>query len=168
MKKFLFSVCLIIAATFCASAQEGAMGSGIDLFHSFFDTKYGDNLSTFGIGIRYQYNFTDRWRLDNGVNIAFEKDDTNTWNAFVEMEYLCPVNNVKLYPLAGVMYGNMNHEHFSEGTEASFGFNFGGGIDIPVAYALTFNAELKYCTCKYDDYKIRYSTLLSAGFIYNF
>ena len=168
MKKFFCALLVSCAVLFPVAAQEGTMGSGIDLFHTILKADHGDDLNTFGIGLRYQYCFSDQLRLDNGVNIAFEKKDINTWNTFAELEYLIPTGTIYVYPLAGVMYGNIKHRGSDIGREASFGFNFGGGVDIPVAYALTFNAEAKYSTCKYDDYDVKYSLLFSAGFIYNF
>ncbi len=156
MKKIVLTTLMVFCCATIASAQsKGSSAAGVNL-GVLTETGY----TTFGLGLKYQYNFTDRLRVEPSFNYYFPKSlpfsKISYWDASVNAHYLFPVGKVVLYPLAGlgVLGSKVTVEGFDgfEGfggfggdySDTVFAFNIGGGVDYPLNDTWVLNGELKY------------------------
>ena len=96
----------------------------------------------FGIGAKYQYYATDRFRIDSSFSYFFS---LNMWNLSVNGHYLIPLSDaVALYPLAGLGIITFGGEYGIN----LVGFNIGAGIDFRLSKTLILNIEPKYTIIK--------------------
>lgn len=151
MKK-LFLICLLAFIGMGVQAQvKGDKAAGVNL-------SYGvkDGFSNFGVGAKFQYNFTDALRIEPSATYFFKKDYTTMWDVNVNLHYLFQVTEkISVYPLAGlslvgvkVSYDSFDYGGYEiEGASASdskFGFNVGVGAQYWLSDTFGINFDIKY------------------------
>lgn len=154
---FLLITCLCVMAVNTFSQEKGDMAAGGNL-----GIATGDGVTSFGIGGKFQYSFTNQLRGE-GL-FTYYLGDVNFWDLSVNAHYLFSiptVDKLKLYPLAG--FSLMNYKGGIEidwdntdpiwedvidieddGSSVSFGFNLGGGVQYELTSNLYLQGELKY------------------------
>ena len=141
MKKLIviFSMMFFIMGN--AFAQKGIQAAGVSL-------NYGTEISSIGLGVKYQYNITDNIRLEPSINYFFENKGTDMFDINATAHYLVPMaSNIRLYPLAGLTYARWAFDLGNDGAEithSKFGLNLGGGAEFDITNELMMNFELKY------------------------
>lgn len=152
MKKFLLiALMVVMGMSVQAQSVKGDMAAGVNVAYG---TK--DGFSNFGIGAKFQYNFTDALRIEPSATYFFEKDYTKMWDVNVNIHYLFNVvEKLSLYPLAGVSlvgakaeidgfeYGGYEIEGASA-SETKFGANLGAGAQYWLTESFALNFEAKY------------------------
>lgn len=152
MKKlFIIALMAFIGLSVQAQSEKGDMAAGVNL-------AYGvkDGFSNFGIGAKFQYNFTDALRIEPSATYYFKKDYITMWDVNVNLHYLFNVaDKFAIYPLAGVSlvgvkasYDGFEYGGYEvEGGSASsskFGFNVGAGAQYWVTETFGLNLDIKY------------------------
>lgn len=108
MKKFLFILAFSLVSA-CAFAQKGQKAVGLNL-------SYGTEVSSFGIGAKGQYNFTNALRGEVSFDYFFGGSGTSMWDINANVHYLFPVaKGLKIYPLAGIAYTNWGYWGWGDG-----------------------------------------------------
>ena len=160
MKKLivLFSMMFFIMGN--AFAQKGIQAAGVSL-------NYGTEISSIGLGVKYQYNITDNIRLEPSINYFFENKGTDMFDINATAHYLVPMaSNIRLYPLAGLTYARWAFVLGNDGAEithSKFGLNLGGGAEFDITNELMMNFELKYqCVSDFNQ------AIFSVGLAYMF
>jgi outer membrane protein X len=158
MKKLMFLIASLILCIGSAYAQKGQMAAGVNL-------NYGTDISTIGLGGKFQYGITDEIRGEAAFNHSFTKDFTKMWDFEVTGHYLFPLSEkVTVYPLAGFCFTKViaNVGNLSA-SESNFGVNLGGGIEYPIIEALSVGLEAKYQFVSNLD-----QAIFNLGFTYKF
>ena len=141
MKKLIVLLSMMFFIMSSAFAQKGIQAAGIHL-------SYGTEISSIGLGVKYQYNITDNIRLEPSINYFFENDGVDMFDFNANAHYLFPVqNNVRFYPLAGLTYASWRADFGHDGAEIThnkFGMNLGGGAEFDISNELMVNFEIKY------------------------
>ena len=141
MKKLIVLFSMMFCIMGSAFAQKGIQAAGVHL-------SYGTEISSIGLGVKYQYNITDNIRLEPSINYFFENKGLDMFDFNANAHYLFPVqNNVRLYPLAGLTFTKWSEDLGNSGAEISlsrFGFNLGGGAEFDITDELMMNFEIKY------------------------
>ena len=141
MKKLIviFSMMFIVMGN--AFAQKGIQAAGVHL-------SYGSEISSIGLGVKYQYNITDNIRLEPSINYFFENDGVDMFDLNATAHYLFPMaSNVRLYPLAGLTYAKWSADLGNDGAEithSKFGVNLGGGAEFDITNEFMMNFEVRY------------------------
>ena len=138
MKKLivLFSMMFFIMGS--AFAQKGIQAAGVHL-------SYGTEIESLGIGVKYQYNFTDNLRFEPSINYYFGKQDVDMFDLNANVHYLFPMaSNIRVYPLAGLTFARWNFSSFDGEDVTRLGVNAGAGIEFDMTDQLMLNFELKY------------------------
>ena len=130
------------------------------------ELSYGTEISSIGIGVKYQYNITDNIRLEPSINYFFENDGLDMFDINANAHYIFPMaSNVRVYPLAGFSFSKWS-ANAGDGWEVStskFGVNLGGGAEFDISDNLMMNFELKYqLISKFDQ------SVISMGVAYMF
>lgn len=145
-KRILSLACLFALGTAAFAQSKGDMAIGGNL-------NYGSETS-FGIGAKFQYNITNRLRLEPEFNYYFQKDHVSYWDTGASIHYLFPVaSDVTLYPLVGLGYGQ-GKWHGGEGwsyTNGYFQAKIGGGAEFKLSNSWKLNIEPKYQFMDSDD-----------------
>ena len=141
MKKLVIFFSMMFFIMSNAFAQKGIQAAGVHL-------AYGTEISSLGLGVKYQYNITDNIRLEPSINYFFENDGTDMFDFNATAHYLFPMaSNVRIYPLAGLTFArwawDLGHEG-AEITKSKFGMNFGGGAEFDLSNEFMMNFEVKY------------------------
>lgn len=139
MKKLVVLFSMMFFVMVGAFAQKGIQAAGVHL-------NYGTEIKSFGIGVKYQYNFTDNVRLEPSLNYFFENDGVDQFDINANVHYLFPMaSNVRAYPLVGLTFARWEASYFGDSADATrLGVNAGGGIEFDIADKLMLNVELKY------------------------
>lgn len=160
MKKLIviFSMMFFIMGN--AFAQKGIQAAGVSL-------SYGTEISSIGLGVKYQYNITDNIRLEPSINYFFENNGVDMFDINATAHYLVPMaSNIRLYPLAGLTYARWASDFGNDGAEithSKFGLNLGGGAEFDITDELMMNFELKYqCVSDFNQ------AIFSVGIAYMF
>ena len=180
MKKWIVTcVALLIAAS--GYAQKGEQAAGVNL-------GFGTEASNFGIGAKYQYNFTDAWRLEGDLDYFFKASGTSMWDLGVNVHYLFPVaKKFAVYPLAGLMFTNWKTDYnvisglddlpsydemWGEGDDdwgdesdsfTKLAINLGAGVQYDINAKWRVNFEVKY-----QIINLYSQAVLSLGAVYKF
>ena len=160
MKKLIviFSMMFFIMGN--AFAQKGIQTAGVNL-------AYGTEISSIGIGVKYQYNITDNIRLEPSMNYFFENDGVDMFDFNANAHYLFPMSsNVRLYPLAGLTLARWKSDigaGEAEISKSKFGVNLGGGAEFDISDEFMMNFELRYQLVSDFD-----QTIFSLGIAYMF
>lgn len=142
MKKFLLiALMAVMGMSVQAQSVKGDMVAGVNVAYG---TK--DGFSNFGIGAKFQYNFTDALRIEPSATYFFEKDYTKMWDVNVNLHYLFNVaDKLSLYPLAGVSLVGVKAEFLgASASESKFGANLGAGAQYWLTESFALNFEAKY------------------------
>ena len=141
MKKLIviFSMMFFIMGN--AFAQKGIQAAGVSL-------NYGTEISSIGLGVKYQYNITNDIRLEPSITYFFENKGVDMFDMNVNAHYLLPLaSNIRLYPLAGLTYVKRREDLENSKDKIMrnrFGLNLGGGAEFDITDELMMNFELKY------------------------
>lgn len=152
MKKlFIIALMMFVGMSVQAQSIKGDMAAGVNVAYG---TK--DGFSNFGIGAKFQYNFTDALRIEPSATYFFKKDYVSMWDVNVNLHYLFNVaEKFQLYPLAGVSLvgAKVSYDGFSYGgyeiegasaSETKFGFNVGAGAQYWLTETFGLNLDIKY------------------------
>ena len=175
MKKLIviFSMMFFIMGN--AFAQKGIQAAGVSL-------NYGTEISSIGLGVKYQYNITNDIRLEPSITYFFENKGLDMFDLNVNAHYLLPLaSNVRLYPLAGLTYTRWAADFRNDGAEIThnksginlgggaeithnkLGINLGGGAEFDITDELMMNFEIKYqCVSDFGQ------AIFSIGLAYMF
>lgn len=141
MKKLVIFFSMMFFIMSNAFAQKGIQAAGVHL-------TYGTEISSLGLGVKYQYNITDNIRLEPSINYFFEKDGIDMFDFNATAHYLFPVqDNLRFYPLAGLTFAHWSADLGVDGAEitnSKFGVNLGGGAEYDITNELMINFEVKY------------------------
>lgn len=143
MKKLFLALTLAVATICSAFAQTGTIGIGgsIGAVPCLED---GVNITNFQVGARFQYGVSNDIRLEAAFEYGFEDKSISVFDLTLNAHYLIGVtNNFRMYPLAGIGYGNI-HSSFAEESLNRFVFNVGVGGEVDIASNLVANLEVKY------------------------
>ena len=141
MKKLIviFSMMFFIMGN--AFAQKGIQAAGVSL-------NYGTEISSIGLGVKYQYNITNDIRLEPSINYFFGHNKKDQYDINATAHYLLPMaSNIRLYPLAGLTYVKRREDLENSKDKIMrnrFGLNLGGGAEFDITDELMMNFELKY------------------------
>ena len=134
MKKLIVLFSMMFFMMGYAFAQKGIQAAGVNLV-------YGTKIESVGIGVKYQYNFTDNLRFEPSLNYFFEKDGVDMFDINGNVHYLFPMaSNVRVYPLAGLTFARWDLGKVA----TRLGVNLGGGAEMDITDNLMLNFELKY------------------------
>ncbi len=165
--KTLIAALFALASVSVSAQSKGDMAAGAN-----FNFGFGNAFGNKGIGLKYQYNFTDNLRIEPSFNYFFEKYGTTIWDITADMHYLFKVGRFNLYPLAGLSYMKwISHVAYYTGffhesrksSEDYLNFVIGGGADYRLGSNWLLNAELRG---KIGEYDARFN--LSCGVAYLF
>lgn len=160
MKKLIVLFSMMFFVMSSALAQKGIQAAGVHL-------SYGTEISSIGLGVKYQYNITDNIRLEPSINYFFENDGVDMFDFNATAHYLFPMaNNVRLYPLAGLTVATWRADYGNDGaevTKSKFGMNLGGGGEFDITNELMVNFEIKYQLVSDFD-----QAIFSVGLAYMF
>lgn len=105
MKKLFLALCVAMSSL-CALAESGDMAAGLNL-------NYGIGLGDYkfnnpGIGVKYQYSFSDVIRAQASFNYGFKNKGVSCWDVTADVHYLFNVSeNIRVYPLVGIGYAKL-------------------------------------------------------------
>lgn len=145
MRKLL---CLLTVFACVASyAQKGSMSVGVQ-------AGYGTEIESFGSGVNFTYNVTDKLALVPSFDYFFGKDESGVkssmWDFNADVHYNFTLSDkFVVYPFAGFTYTSWSAEVSILGTTVSstdgyYGANLGGGVMYDVTPSIGIGAELKY------------------------
>lgn len=156
MKKItLLLVCLLTAVTTSFAQRAGDKSLGLNLNYA--------SETSFGIGTRFQYNFTDNIRIEPEFNYYFKHDQCSFWDLGANIAYLFPIaSDVTIYPLGGIGYMH-GKEHFSDYTDGSFQAKLGAGVEFQLMPSTKLIIEPKY---QFNDFENQF--IITAGISYCF
>ncbi len=110
-----------------------------------------DGFSNFGIGAKFQYNFSDKLRVEPSFTYFLKKDYITMWDLSANLHYLFPVSDqFSVYPLAGLAFVgikatvDMGEYGSASASESELGFNLGGGAQYWISETLALNLDIKY------------------------
>lgn len=130
----------------CASAQEkGDMAVGLNLGAAPC-VESGANLTNFGAGVKFQYNFSNPFRAELAVNYWFKAKEISAADAAVNAHWLFNVGEkFIIYPVVGVGMLRASVDTGSEdASEVRFMSNVGVGAEYPVTEKISVGVECKY------------------------
>ena len=162
MKKIaLLLVCLIAGITTSFAQRAGDTSVGLNLNYA--------SETSFGIGGRLQYNFTDNIRIEPEFNYYFKHDYCSFWDLGANFSYLFPVaSDVVVYPLAG--FGYMHGKADLDGdilnadaSDGSFQAKLGAGVEFKLLPTTKLIIEPKY---QFNDFENQF--IITAGVAYCF
>ena len=162
MKKIaLLLVCLVAGITTSLAQRAGDSSLGLNLNYA--------SETSFGIGARYQYNFTNNVRVEPEFNYYFKHDYCSFWDLGANFSYLFPIaSDVVVYPLAGIgyMHGKADVEvegYDIEGSDGSFQAKLGAGVEFKLLPTTKLIIEPKY---QFNDFENQF--IITAGIAYCF
>lgn len=148
MKKFVFAMVMALMSL-GAWAQQGQAAAGINLNVTPCLEK-GASLTNFGIAAKFQYNFLDALRGEVQAAYDFKSKGCSVFTGAVNFHYLFKLgNSFKLYPIAGVGYGNVK-ESWNDGdvtishSTGKFLVNAGLGGEFDISNHFAICLEVKY------------------------
>lgn len=159
MKKF-FIVAMMAVVSLCVSAQQGQKAVGINLGVAPCLEDHV-SLTNFGLGAKFQYNFTDPVRVEGAMDYWFESKGASMFDIAVNAHYLVNIgeSGFRIYPLVGIGYANIGVDTYVIDGDSwddyldihsktchynRFLFNLGIGGEFNITDHLTLGAELKY------------------------
>lgn len=178
MKKFLFAIGILVAAT-ASQAQDSKIMAGAGL-------NYATDIANVGVNIEGVYLINDTWEANAGFTYFFKKDYTSYSSLDFNGHYVFASNEGKCaYALAGlnVTFYKFEMDNLFEGYDGydspeydyvssyasgfetkgnEMGLNLGIGGRMPIGKALSLKGEIKYTVGGFD-----YLTI-GAGVLYHF
>jgi outer membrane protein X len=98
MKKVLMVAAMMLLSAGAFAQEVGKMAAGVQ-------ASYGmhKDYKNFGIGAKFQYNITDRFRGEASGNYFFKKDYVSMWDINANVHYVFPLTaKLNAYPLVGL------------------------------------------------------------------
>lgn len=149
MKKILMLAAILLASVGSAMAQKGEQSAKVHL-------NFGSTAGNVGLGAEYRYGLTDNIRFAPSLTYYFGGDGMFDVSAnFHYVFHVAP--KIDVYPLAGLGFDLCRFQSFeAEGsifdpgikstkeTNASFKFDFGGGVEYAVTDKISVGLELRY------------------------
>ncbi len=131
MKKVTFSILLAIASI-VAFAQKGEFSIAPTV-------SFGTEVNSLGLGLKFQYGVTDRFRLEANSNYFFADHHSSMIDANVDAQYLFRLEKgFNLYPLVGITFQRWDGYDVNR-----VGLNFGGGGEYRLNSRIAFFGEVK-------------------------
>lgn len=171
-------IAMASVGTVFAEKGESAVGLNVGVAPCM---ESGVSLTNVGIGVKYQYNFTNALRAEADFDYGFKAKGMSLWDVSANAHYLFNVTDkFAVYPLVGVGYASIKGECGSDGDEdpddysrnsekggtvttGKFLVNFGVGAEYAVSNKISVGFEAKY------QYIQDFSRLpLSIGVTYKF
>ena len=142
MKKLLIiALMAFVGMSVQAQSVKGDMAAGVNVAYG---TK--DGFSNFGLGAKFQYNFTDAIRIEPSATYFLKKDNVSMWDVNVNLHYLFNVaEKIQLYPLAGASLVGVKADYgLGSASDSKFGFNVGAGAQYWLTETFGLNFDFKY------------------------
>lgn len=157
MKKLFLTLALTIMCTAASFAQKGTSAVGINLGYT-IGLNDGTKVNNFGLGAKYQYNFTDAFRGELEFTYDFKDKGLSFMNYGVNLHYLINCSeSFKVYPIVGLgaataklsvdgFYDDEDDEYYDGGSASKthFSFNVGVGGEYLVSEHIGVSLEVKY------------------------
>ncbi len=155
MKKFLILSVVALAGAFSMSAAQGEKAFGAQF-------NYATKHSMVGLGLNFQYEFVNNFRIEPEFIYYFESDHLNAYNLNLNLNYLIRTSNrFALYPLAGFSYARISPE-YGDGVNR-FGANVGVGTEYSINNHCAFYLEQRFQILKDMN-----QSVTGLGFKYKF
>lgn len=182
MKRILLSAIIAMASVGAVFAQKGESAVGINVGVAPC-MESGASLTNVGVGVKYQYNFTNALRGEADFDYALKSKGISMWDLSANVHYLFNVTEkFKIYPLVGVGYANLKGEWSVDFDDDDLGFepysddeisgsdttskllvNVGVGAEYAISSRVSIGVEAKY------QYIKDFSRLpISVGVTYKF
>lgn len=184
MKKNVLIMLLTVLCSVNVIAQKGMNGIGINCPFAL-----GQGTTSIGVGVKYQYNFSNYFRIEPSATNIFKLSDRNdgtydypVFNAFLNGNiFFTPPQAVRPYFIAGVGYVNYHYKEIKRNNTLSdddmtdgFDYNVGLGCDFRLNHSLSIQMEAKGMSCVIcadDDLHSlqgKWTILVNLGLTYNF
>lgn len=143
--KSLFIALALIMGVGSAYADEGQHGAGFNFGYS---VGSGD-LNNFGIGVRYNYQISDNFRIEPSFMYYFDTKKFAMKEINMNAHYMFNTSNDKVHPfpvfgVTTVFGAQREYEGHEKDTFFRFGVNLGGGIQFDVTDDFALVCEAKY------------------------
>lgn len=136
MKKFLILSLVAIASVFSMNAAKGEKALGAQF-------NYASKHSMVGLGLNFQYEFINNFRVEPEFIYYFESDHLTAFNVNLNFNYLIRTSSrFALYPLVGFSYARINPE-IGDGVNR-FGANVGLGSEYSINQHVAFFVEQRF------------------------
>ena len=136
MKKILILSLVALAGVFSMSAAQGEKALGAQF-------SYASKHSMVGLGLNFQYEFVNNFRVEPEFIYYFESDHINAINVNLNLHYLIRTSDhFAIYPLAGFSYARITPEH-GDGVNRC-GANVGVGTEYSINSRFSFYAEERF------------------------
>lgn len=158
MKKFWLFALLAFIGLGVSAHQKGDMAAGVNL-------GFGTDISSFELGAKFQYGFSDPIRAEVAFNYFFENNLTSMWDIELTGHYLFNVaDKFSIYPLVGITYTNVSVSWGGwSASEGRFGANLGAGAEYYINETFAVGLEAKYQLIADFD-----QAIISVGATYRF
>ncbi len=143
MRKFL----LIFTALFVMAVSVNAQEKGDMAVGAKFAIGTGDDYTNYGLGVKFQWNFADKVRLEPSFTYFFENDDLRMWDLSLNVHYQFVLSEgINIYPLAGftIVGAKVDIAGVGSNSESEFGINLGVGADFDISKKISLNIEMPY------------------------
>ena len=164
-------------------AQKGMNGIGLNCPFA-----VGQETTSIGVGVKYQYNVSNYFRIEPSVAYMFKLSDRSdgtydypVFNAFLNGNiFFSSPQSIRPYLIAGVGYVNYHYKRFDNNNILSddnmtdgFDYNVGLGCDFRLNHSLSIQIEAKGMSCAISetnvhDYQGKWTILANIGLTYNF
>ena len=136
MKKFLLLSLVALAGVFSMNAAQGEKAFGAQF-------SYASKHSMVGLGLNFQYEFVDNFRIEPEFIYYFESDHVSAFNVNLNLNYLIRTSNkFAIYPIAGFSYARVTPE-IGDGVNR-FGANVGVGAEYTINNHFGFYVEERF------------------------
>lgn len=155
MKKFLILSLVALAGVFSMNAAQGEKAFGAQF-------NYASKHSMVGLGLNFQYEFVNNFRVEPEFIYYFESDHVSAFNVNLNFHYLIRISNrFTLYPLAGFSYARVT----PSGVD---GFNrFGANVGVGAEYTINNHFSF-YIEERFQILKDMNQSVTGLGFKYKF
>ena len=162
MKKLLMIAAMVLMSTGAFAQEAGKMAVGATL------TDYLDSDSRIALGAKFQYSFTENFRLDADVKFYPKKYHSTCVNPTLNLNYLIPIfDKFYVYPLAGVGLFYVSYDIDGVDNTSIFTFKGGAGAEYYITDQFKGLVEAYYQVAKKNS--VKYSDpLISIGVAYCF
>lgn len=136
MKKLLILSLVMLSSVFTLSAAQGEKAFGAQFY-------YASKHSMVGLGLNFQYEIVNNFRVQPEFIYYFESDHMSAFNTNLNFNYLIRTSNrFALYPIAGFSYARINPE-YGDGVNR-FGANVGIGSEYSINDHVAFYIEQRF------------------------
>ena len=136
MKKFLLLSLVALAGVFSMNAAQGEKAFGGQF-------SYASKHSMVGLGLNFQYEFVDNFRIEPEFIYYFESDHVSAFNVNLNLNYLIRTSSkFAIYPIAGFSYARVTPE-IGDGVNR-FGANVGVGAEYTINNHFGFYVEERF------------------------